>query len=38
MVSIDQIRNLIRNVCFGMGDNFASDEAIQLILEIANTT
>jgi len=33
MISIDQIRNLIRYTCFGLGDNFASDEAVQLILE-----
>tara|TARA_R100000773_G_C4204229_1_gene105625 strand:+ start:577 stop:1071 length:495 start_codon:yes stop_codon:yes gene_type:complete len=33
MISIDQIRNLIRNVCYGLGDKFASKEAIQLILE-----
>ena len=33
MVSIDQIRNLIYHTCWEMGDNFGSDEAVQLILE-----
>jgi hypothetical protein len=33
MVSVDQIRNLIYHTCWEMGDNFGSDEAVQLILE-----
>ena len=32
MVSLKQMKNLIEDVCTGMGEKFASDSAIKLVL------
>lgn len=33
MISIDQVRNLIKEVCWEMGEKFCGDDAEQLVLE-----
>ena len=33
MISLDQMKSLINQTCFELGDKFCSDSATQLILE-----
>lgn len=33
MISLDQIKTLIHDTCFELGDKYASPEAVQLVLE-----